>query len=68
MLTRWGRRLDPPAWDMPNVRAHFQRTLALPGVRRMVEEQGLELPRLGRESLSRSVRSVHSWQASGVGV
>ena len=44
MLTRWGRRLDPPAWDRPNVRAHFQRTLTLPGVRRMVEEQGLELP------------------------
>ena len=44
MLTRWGRRLDPPAWDRPNLRAHFLRTLALPGVRRMVEEQGLELP------------------------
>ena len=44
MLTRWGRRLDPPAWDRPNVRAHFQRTLTLPGVRLMVEEQGLELP------------------------
>jgi len=44
MLTRWGRRLDPAAWDRPNVRAHWLRTLALPGVRRMVEEQGLELP------------------------
>jgi len=44
MLTRWGRRLDPPAWDRPNLRAHFLRTLALPGVRRMVEEQGLDLP------------------------
>jgi glutathione S-transferase len=44
MLTRWGRRLDPQAWDSPNLRAHFLRTLALPGVRRMVEEQGLELP------------------------
>jgi glutathione S-transferase len=44
MLTRWGRRLDPPAWDRPNVRAHFLRTYALPGVRRMVDEQGLELP------------------------
>ena len=44
MLTRWGRRLDPPAWDRPRVRAHFRRTLELPGVRRMVEEQGLELP------------------------
>lgn len=44
MLTRWGRRLDPPAWDRPNLRGHFERTLALPGVRRMVEEQGLDLP------------------------
>ena len=44
MLTRWGRRLDPPAWDRPNLRAHFLRTLALPGVRRMVDEQELELP------------------------
>jgi glutathione S-transferase len=44
MLTRWGRRLDPPAWNRPRVRAHFLRTLALPGVRRMVSEQGLDLP------------------------
>ena len=44
MLTRWGRRLEPAAWTRPNIRAHFLRTLALPGVRRMVEEQGLELP------------------------
>ena len=44
MLTRWGRRLDPPAWDSPNLRAHFLRTLELPGIRRMVEEEGLELP------------------------
>ncbi len=44
MLTRWGRRLAPPAWEMPNLRAHFERTLALPGVRRMVKEQGLDLP------------------------
>jgi glutathione S-transferase len=44
MLTRWGRRLDPPAWDRPALRAHFLRTYALPGVRRMVDEQGLELP------------------------
>lgn len=44
MLTRWGRRLEPPAWERPRLRAHFLRTLALPGVRRMVAEQGLELP------------------------
>jgi glutathione S-transferase len=44
MLTRWGRRLEPAAWDRPNLRAHFVRTLALPGVRRMIEEQELDLP------------------------
>ena len=44
MLTRWGRRLDPPPWDRPNVRAHFLRTLLIPGVTKMIEEQGLELP------------------------
>jgi len=44
MLTRWGRRLDSPAWDRPRLRAHFLRTLSLPGVRRMIEEEGLDLP------------------------
>jgi glutathione S-transferase len=44
MLTRWGRRLEPKAWERPNLRAHWLRTLGLPGVRRMIDEQGLELP------------------------
>lgn len=44
MLTRWGRRLEPAAWDRPNLRAHFLAALELPGVRRMLEEQGLDLP------------------------
>ncbi len=44
MLTRWGRRLESPAWDRPAIRGHFLRTLALPGVGRMVEEQQLDLP------------------------
>jgi glutathione S-transferase len=44
MLTRWGRHLEPQAWERPNLRAHFARTLTLPGVRRMLDEQGLELP------------------------
>ena len=43
-MTRWGRRLESPAWDRPRLRAHFLRTLALPGVRRMIDEQGLDLP------------------------
>lgn len=50
MLTRWGRNLEPPAWERPNLRAHFLRTLELAGVRRMIEEQGLEVPVLDRKS------------------
>jgi glutathione S-transferase len=44
MLTRWGRHLDPPAWDRTSIRAHWLRALALPGVTKMIDEQGLELP------------------------
>ncbi len=44
MLTRWGRFLEPPAWERPNLRAHFLRTLQLPGVRKVIEEQALDLP------------------------
>jgi len=44
MLTRWGRKLDPAAWERPALRAHFLRTLALPGVQRMIREQDLDLP------------------------
>lgn len=44
MVTRWGRRLGSPAWDRPRLRAHFTRTLALPGVQRMIAEQDLDLP------------------------
>ncbi len=47
MLTRWGRRLDPPAWDLPNLRRHFLAVLELSGVRRMMDEQAIELPDLG---------------------
>ena len=44
MMTRWGRFLEPPAWDRPNLRAHWLRALELTGVRRVIEEQGLDLP------------------------
>jgi glutathione S-transferase len=44
MVVRWGRNLESPAWERPGLRAHFARTAALPGVRRMVAEQELELP------------------------
>jgi len=50
MVTRWGRHLDPQAWERPNVCAHVVRTLELSGVRRMMEEQGLELPELARRN------------------
>jgi glutathione S-transferase len=42
MLTRWGRFQDPPPWDSPNLRKHFDRVLQRPGVQRMMTEQGLE--------------------------
>ena len=41
MMTRWGRRLEPPAWNSPHLGAHFARLLERPGVRRMMSEQGL---------------------------
>lgn len=44
MMSRWGRRLEPAAWERPNLREHFLRTLRLPGVALMVTEQRLELP------------------------
>ena len=46
MLVRWGRKQTPPAWDRPNLRDHFTRLLDRPGVRRMMDEQGLEIPSL----------------------
>lgn len=49
MLTRWARNLERPAWDSPNIRAHWLRTLALPGVTWMIAEQGLELPPFAAE-------------------
>ncbi len=44
MLTRWGRFLEPAAWDRPGLRAHWLRTLELRGPRKVIEEQGLPLP------------------------
>ena len=48
MMTRWGRRLEPPAWARPNLRVHWLRTLELPGVRTMIDEQGLDLPEFAK--------------------
>ena len=44
MLIRWGRFLEPAAWDRPNLRAHWLRALELRGPRTALEEQGLPLP------------------------
>jgi glutathione S-transferase len=44
MVTRWGRNLEPAAWDRPNLRAHWLRSLELRGPRAATEEQGLQLP------------------------
>lgn len=41
MLTHWARELTPPAWDSPNLGAHYARVLQLPGVQRMMIEQEL---------------------------
>jgi glutathione S-transferase len=46
MLTRWGRQLEPAAWDRRNLRRHFLATVELPGVHRMLDEQRLEIPSL----------------------
>ena len=46
MLIRWGRTLEPAAWERPSLRRYFLRLLAVPGVRRMMDEQGLETPLL----------------------
>jgi glutathione S-transferase len=44
MLTRWGRFLEPAAWDRPNLRGHWLRALELRGPRTALDEQGLPLP------------------------
>jgi glutathione S-transferase len=50
MLTRWGRNLEPAAWDRPNLRAHFLRALELRGPRAALEEQGLPFPEFASEA------------------
>lgn len=41
MLTRWGRRLDRPWWDAPNLGDHYRRITERPAIRRVYEQQGL---------------------------
>jgi glutathione S-transferase len=38
MLSRWGRHLEPKAWERPNIGAFYDRAAALPGVARMLAE------------------------------
>lgn len=45
-LVRFGRHLDPPAWERDGIRCHFQRTASLAGVQRMLAEEHIELPHL----------------------
>ena len=56
MLTRWGRKLEPAAWDRPNLRAHFVRSLELRGPRVAIEEQGAGAA--GVRCLGRRVRGT----------
>jgi glutathione S-transferase len=49
MLTRWGRFLEPAAWDRPSLRGHWLRVLDLRGGRTSIAEQGLDLPDFARE-------------------
>ena len=44
MLTRWGRNLEPAAWDRPNLRAHWLRALELRGPKVTLDEEKLERP------------------------
>jgi glutathione S-transferase len=41
MVTRWARHLDPEGWARPHVGAHYDRCGALPGVAKMLAEQGI---------------------------
>jgi len=42
MLTRWGRGLDSPWWDAPNLGAHYRRVTERPSMQRVYQQQGLE--------------------------
>jgi glutathione S-transferase len=42
MLVDWGRDLEPGPFERPNVRAHYQRLAARPGVARMLAAHELE--------------------------
>lgn len=42
MLTRWGRRLDPPAWALPGIRDHWLRLAERPAVARVLAQEALE--------------------------
>jgi glutathione S-transferase len=46
MLTRFARHQQPAAWDRPHLGRHFRDLLARAPVRRVLLEQGLEVPQL----------------------
>jgi glutathione S-transferase len=41
MVTKWGHWHEPPLWEPPHLRDHFDRLLERPGVRRMMVEEEL---------------------------
>lgn len=41
MLTRWGRRLDPPAWTRPALRRHWLELAERPAIARVLADEGL---------------------------
>ena len=64
MLTRWGRFLEPAAWDRPNVRAHWLRALELRGTRAALEEQDLPLPPFALVTADEQLAAIASLDAA----
>jgi glutathione S-transferase len=42
VMARWGRWLEPPANEMPNIRRFYERMLARPAVARAIEREGIK--------------------------
>jgi glutathione S-transferase len=42
VMARWGRRLDPPANEMANIRPFYERMLARPAVARALQSEGIK--------------------------
>lgn len=42
MMIRWGRPTESPWWDVPALRAHYERILARSAIQRVWEKEGLD--------------------------